>query len=273
MPRCLGLYEASNDQCDGDRDGATDAERMPCVYRDRCAGFAKLKETSGRQPEWFVRPVKIDGREYLVANRPDEFPGELNEVIASFGIRNGRVTQRKPKKLRPRANFKREASGVRRKPLKAVQRLGNKARLRSLKEGRRVSTSLAQWCMKQLSRRSGHRVAEVEEVARPGDLYLIDRIETSGYVSVYLKLPARKRVAICCLKFKPTTRKLEVRVSLEADSFGAFVAAPDWAKLDPKPVADGAFVLRMRNVDRERATIISASLGRALKHGAFGGIE
>lgn len=268
MPRCLGAYEPDDPQCDGNPVGRTDQDRAPCVYRDRCAAFIKLMDVTHRPRDYFVRETHEPGpggkpARYSVANQTD-FDEKLNEQISAFGIQAGRVTIRvpaKPKavKLRPKPT----ATG---KPTKAIQRAGAKARSKQFRAGREKSQEVAQWYMRKLSERLKRKVAPFDEAARPGDLYMIDRLESAGYCAVYCKGKGRRH-AVSSFIYKSLTGKLEIRLACSFQDYTKAVPKADQATLKPMDHTgkDGAFKVRFQEVDAGRAAQVATSLAQVFR--------
>jgi hypothetical protein len=275
MPRCLGAYEADDPQCDGNPVGKTAPDRAPCVYRDRCAGFIQLMKLTSRPREFYVREAEEpdargNARAYTYANAAD-FDAKLLEQIEAFGIQNGRATLTKPVKIRPPKKAPKtkpkDLSAKGKKPPKSVTRAGAKARDRALDKGREQSQQVAHWFVKKLQERLKRKLAAFEEAARPGDLYLVDKIETSGYCAVYCKGKGSRRHAVSSFQYKPVTGKLEIRL---AAAFADFAKAVPKASVDAlKPIdytgRDGAFKIRFREVDNGDASAIALGLGQTYR--------
>jgi hypothetical protein len=278
MPRCLGSFEPDDSQCDGSVVGKTEEDRTPCAYRDRCVGFQKLLADSGRPQEFFVRLVELRPspkaklRQYKLANS-EGFQDQLSEQIHRWGIRNGRVTRKAPP---PRAVAKKYPRRIPPAALEtARQRKLTKQQKRAAHRGRTVqassdqskTTELIQWFMKRLSEETGRKVADVDAAARPGQLFIVDRLEKSNYIAVYCRLPQRKQQAIASAYRRAALGSLEIRVACSFPVYEELLAAADAAKLAPTDYTgkDGAFKVRIRGVDKERASIVAESIAKAIR--------
>jgi hypothetical protein len=265
MPRCLGMFEADDPQCDGNAVGKTAAERAPCVYRDRCAGFIKLMDITKRPREFFVREAEEpDKRVYTYANS-DDFEQQLLVQIDQFGIHSGRATTKPvkiklPKKITPPPQLK--PGKIR----KATQRAGAKARNKTLDKGREKCEIVAKWFVKKLCERLKRKLAAFEQTARPGDMYLVDKLATSGYCAIYCKGKGRRH-GVASFINKPLTGKLEIRLACEFANYEAATAKATRAALAATDHTgkDGAFKVRFQNVDAQAAAQISVALCHTFK--------
>ncbi len=270
MPRCLGAYEADDPQCDGNPVGKTDHDRAPCVYRDRCSAFIKLMDLTGRPRDYFVREGEEPGPgakpvKYAFANQGD-FDLLLNEQIDAYGITAGRITVRVPKKIKPPVKSSRPRPTAAGKPSKATQRAGAKARSKQFGAGRDKAQEVAQWYMRKLAERLKRKVALFDEAARPGDLYLVDKLESAGYCAVYCKGKGRKH-AVCSFFYKSLTGKLEIRLACSFEHYAKAVPKADQATLKPidHTGKDGAFKVRFKEVDAGRAAMIATSAAQVFR--------
>ncbi len=253
MPRCLGAFEADDPQCDGNPVGKTKTDKAPCVFRDRCAAFVRLMTLTKKPREWYVRtgeePSDDGPRVYTYANHAD-FEQQLNQQIDAYGIRDGRITSTKPIKLR----------------LAAARPKAAKVRDKQIEKGKQKAREVAQWYVKRIGEKLKRKVATFEQAARPGDLFLVDKSETSGYCALYCKGKGRKH-AVTSFIYKPLSGQLEVRLAVSWDDYiaGAPALARDELKALDHTGKDGAFRVRIRDVDTGRAGIIANALYRVLK--------
>jgi len=277
MPRCLGSFEEDDPQCDGDPVGKTEAERAPCAYRDRCAGFVKLMQITKRPRDYFIRTMEVIGQgkskpvAYTFANH-EGFEEQVNEQILLYGIHGGRARNEKP--LKPRMVVKKtpKVTGLRKppRPTKAFARAGAKARAKQTRDGREKSKEVGQWYIKRVATRLARKVAAFEESARPGELFLVDRLESSNYCALYCKGKTR-RIAITSYLYKPNRGLIEVRLAV---AFADYMTACSRSERDGlAPVdhtgKDGAFKVRIMNVDSHNASVIAETLSKVDKRGGF----
>jgi hypothetical protein len=278
MPRCLGAFEEDDPQCDGNPVGKTEGARAPCVYRDRCAGFVKLMDITKRPRDYFVRTldtVPHAGAKpvtYTFANH-DGFEEQVNEQILLFGIQSGRARYDKPLKPKivpkktPKVVGLRAPGGKVSKPSKVFARAGAKARSKQTRDGREKSKEVGQWYIKRVSTRLGRKVAAFEESARPGELFLVDRLESSNYCALYCKGKTR-RIAITSYLYKPNKGLIEVRLAVPFQHYMTVCSRSERDELAPVDHTgkDGAFKVRIMEVDSHRASMIAETLAKVEKN-------
>lgn len=281
MPRCLGAFEEDDPQCDGNPVGKTEDSRAPCAYRDRCAGFVKLMDITKRPRDYFVRTIETVTHAgakpvaYTFANH-EVFDEQVNEQILLYGIQGGRARYNKPLKAKivskktPKVVNLRAPGGKAAKPSKAFARAGAKARSKQTRDGREKSKEVGQWYIKRVSTRLGRKVAAFEESARPGELFLVDRLESSNYCALYCKGKTR-RIAITSYLYKPNKGLIEVRLALPFLDYMTACSRSEREALAPVDHTgkDGAFKVRITEVDSHIASVIAETLSKVDKRSGF----
>jgi len=277
MPRCLGAFEEDDPQCDGNPVGKTEEDRAPCVYRDRCAGFVKLMDITKRPRDYFIRTLDVVAHggakpvAYTFANH-EGFEEQVNEQILLFGIQSGRARYDKPLKpkmvIRPPAKVDQPLRKP--KPSKVFARAGAKARSKQTRDGREKSKEVGQWYIKRVATRLGRKVAAFEESARPGELFLVDRLESSNYCALYCKGKTR-RIAITSYLYKPNKGLIEVRLAVAFADYMTACSRSEREALAPVDHTgkDGAFKVRIMGVDSHNASMIAETLSKVDKRSGF----
>lgn len=54
IPPCVGYYDKNEIACDGNPAGKTEAERVPCLWRNHCRAFQAHLEHAGQSPAQHV---------------------------------------------------------------------------------------------------------------------------------------------------------------------------------------------------------------------------
>lgn len=136
-------------------------------------------------------------------------------------------------------------------------------------EGRKVVDEIGLHYQTQLLNRMGRTLADSHGEAMAGQLFVVDRRDRSGYVSVYCKGNDGGRIAITSVYFKPGKGILEVRVAADYKLFCALLSAPNAKKLEPMDLTgrDGQFKVRFARIDKLGAGIVAEALDRAAKAG------
>jgi hypothetical protein len=277
MPRCLGAFEEDDPQCDGNPVGKTEDDRAPCAYRDRCAGFVKLMEVTKRPRDYFIRTLGTVANArskpvaYTFANH-EGFEEQVNEQILLYGIQGGRPRYDKPLKARkaPKAIGALAPGKKSPKLSKEFARAGAKARSKQTRDGREKSKEVGQWYIKRVAMRLGRKVAAFEESARPGELFLVDRLESSNYCALYCKGKTR-RIAITSYLYKPNKGLIEVRLAVPFEDYMTACSRSEREALSPTDHTgkDGAFKVRIIGVDSHNASMIAETLSKVDKRSGF----
>jgi RNA polymerase sigma factor (sigma-70 family) len=86
-PQCVGTYESDKSVdgytiCNGDSSGKTEADRAPCIWRNRCVGIQNHIRVNGLDTDEFIPSI---GREELAQLGED--------MIMQLGIKDGKITK------------------------------------------------------------------------------------------------------------------------------------------------------------------------------------
>lgn len=277
MPKCVGHYDVGDVTCDGDPKGGTDDDRMPCVFRDRCAALQQHCKAKGHQPEDYVKLKKFedddgDKRTYAVSKADDEtFVAQLAKWAKRWGVKNGKVANKKPAKdvktkpTRPKAKTK---DARPRKPPTADARAAAKKVLAaqakaSLSEAYEVSA----WFTKCLQENTGRPVVERASEATAGQLFVVDRMESSRYASVYCRVGKKKRLPIACIYPHTRASTSQIRFAADAEAFNGALSAEHRSALDVVSINDGRFKTRTGKLDREGLAIAAEAIAALIKSG------
>jgi hypothetical protein len=232
MPHCVGTFDADDKECEGTRLSKDENLRSACVYRDRCFALREIANEQKRPLENYVTLRIIDKQVFAYALRDNLLP-MVQTRIADYRA-NGGV-----------ASFRR-----RNRPLRIV------APKPDPKERIVESKKMGWWLFQRIERASGLKIVKGD--VKPGELFVIDRSKASNYKSLYLKTKKGRR-AILSVYAKPSKSNAEVRL---AEDFSTFIAAlSDMDRRTLKPIdhtgKDGAFNVRIQDVDRLKASIIA----------------
>lgn len=268
MPQCIGNYDIGDLVCDGDPKGASEHERMPCYFRDRCAALKQHCSFTGREPSEYVKLRKYpdDSDEiqtYAVARGDDaKFVEQLARWIRRWGVRNGRVTRRTPAAdshapPRGRKPPKFKDARLRTPPSADARRKARAAIAAKAEESLAEAYKLAAWFTKCLQDATGLRISERAASAAEGELLIVDRMSGSRYLAVYCSAKDGQRHAIASVY--PSTRSGEVQVRFPVEP-AAFKGV---SRFEIFPIKDGKFKSRSGKLDKEgaaRAAEVIASL-------------
>jgi hypothetical protein len=230
MPRCVGTYSASDKECNGNKQGATDDERSACVYRDRCVALKELAEREKRPLEQYV-VLRVVGRDSFAFALDEDLLPKVQKTIADFRISGGMAAARR-----------------RNRPLAVVAPKPTKV------EATVLARDMADWIFARLAKKL---VAGKSERRRQRALAVSDRSKTSGYKSLYLRTKKGPR-ALMSVYAKVSRNMAEVRIAENFEAFVSSLPASEFNLLSPIDYTgkDGAFKIKIVNVDLRRAGII-----------------
>lgn len=233
MPACVGRYESGNYQCDGNKKSKLENERKVCVYRDRCAALKMISEKAERPLENYIVLRNKDKRTYAFALFETLLP-QVQQAILDYRISGGIVGAKR-----------------RDRPLAIVAP-------KPPKEDRAPNTKqMTAWLFRRLAVKVGTLIAESTPI-EPGQMFLVDRSEKSSYKALYMKEAKSKR-ALASVYVKPHNDTVEVRLAEDYAKFVATLPDNELRLLRPEDYTgkDGAFNVRIKNVDKLRASMIA----------------
>ena len=264
IQHCIGTYEPEDAVCNGDP-GGEGADREVCTWRERCAGFQAMLKQQGKAPEDFVKysihPAEPGRPEYEYAEAKSGF-GKFVEMcqdqIKRFGVVKGKATRKpgkvvdKKKSRGPTAKTQKKASTTLRK-LAKVKR--DELRIQ-FDEFRRVLAENI----------PGVKFSKTNTAVLPGRFYVVDRVETSGYMSVYCKATLRRDSPIVSVKFKPRAMTFDMEIPATVKDFEG-VGKGTMKKLSPRSFSDGLFNTIMCDLDVEARSLLAEIIGKFIADG------
>lgn len=278
MPRCVGHYDIGDTTCDGDPKGATDEDKMPCVFRDRCAALQKHCSESGHQPQDYVELRKledVDGekRRFAIAKADDDvFSGQLARWAKRWGIRNGRVTLTTPIDPEPKKNNKPKKKRardirIRQPPSADARRKAAKAIADSAETSVQEAYQMASWFNKQLETHTQHAFVTRASEARPGEMFIVDRMRSSRYVAVYCRAEKQRKVAVASIYPQTRAESCQIRFPVPPESFDELPG--DYKRLGIVSINDGRFKSKTGKLDREGLAMAAEAVARLAERGTI----
>lgn len=287
LPVCLRKYDRGNPECDGRARARTPEDRAPCVYRDRCVALQRLVRVKGYKARDLLKLRKIrdpDGKRRVYAfsvGDSDAFQSWLVRAIDRYGIRNGRITIRHPEEDAPRKprKIRNRSEESKAKSAKALVK-ARKCAIRALREKARedlaATRQLLHWFVSRLQRETRRELAEDQASAEVGQMFLIDRFESSRYVTLYAKVinrapnGTRKRISrrpIACIVLAVRTHSLEFRFPFDRATLESLLPAQALKKIVPAEFSEGRFRSRTCHVGKEGASLAAEVIARATNKG------
>lgn len=275
MPRCMGLHRTADQLCDGSPAGKTEEERAACIFRDRCVALQKHCEAARLVPEQFVKVAKHtfeDGERRWSATAIGD-DDVLTEMLAKWALRwgvvNGRVTKTKPEdaqvpqdRAKPKRKYKRVAFQP---PIGKEARARAKVRFaESTAKARAACTSLVEFFVASVQSESGLKLSSKRAGATPGELFSIDRLEKSRYLTLYVRTERAGRAPVVSVYLKPAFGMCEVRFPVGCHDLEEFAEVK---RLKIRPIKDGAFKAVTGKLDRELLSVAACAVAFLVKRG------
>lgn len=271
MQFCIGEYEPDDPICNGNSDGSA-YEQAACYWRNYCAAFKiHLKEIGLGVEDFVTIEVVTDSGDEEHLARPkngyNEFVALLDGVIKDYGITEG-VATKKPTEKAHRASAKPGDKRKKHAPKRSVQRKAKKALAKLAAEKRAKMKDMFEWFRTHLieSLEGGYTFSTPGQAPLPGKLYIVDRTEKSGYISIYCKSPKGVDVPIALVIYKTRQMKMDIRVPVEAIRYRG-INQKTVQKLGPQPINDGLFKSTMRNLDKEGVALAAQTIAQLAKSG------
>lgn len=246
IPRCVSNYERGDRQCDGDPAGATELERAPCAWRERCAALSlHLQEDD------------VDLGIYLDENgwpkekgedAVEKFAGLCDVLVERFQVHElfaGEVPEVKPI----------EAPPAKKAPApKGTSSSWARARQEEIRD-------LADHFEAELLGALELEFVGAGQAAVPGQVYRVDR---GRYRAYYVKTPAGFDDPVASVHARTRAGAITVRLPVGRE------VVEDVREPSPflsKEVLDGRFRTELFVPDYEKATAASKFITKLIKGG------
>jgi hypothetical protein len=231
--------------------------------RDRCVAMKQHCVDRNIAPSDLVRSERIEDkdkkhRRYAFARGDDDALQELlNKVIRRYDIVNGRkrssgVVEDKKKPAKKPTTRRTSPKQV---PTAAARKLATVALKAKAAEALREARVVIGWWCKELGEITGRKVVNNRKHATPGDLFLIDNLDKSKYLSVYAELVGGRRSGVTMIIPQLRTGKLNFQLAVKPEDF----SAPHRKRLEPQD-EDGRFSSRVSDLDKEGAYIVAEAI-------------
>lgn len=246
LPVCFGTYDDNDPQCNGDPENKNIEERVPCVKYKECGAFTRyLKRTSRSVAEY----IKIKDEKGIPKHGFIEFDRFCKRLIK----KEQKTKIRKKKDLRYNPNYDKRRDG----PSSKAKRIAKVVKAKKAKKRKQELTSRFDKIIKKMSSLLDSReFATTGQVVIPGQLYIFDRISTSGYIGIRCKAVSGRDVPIAVFKFKPWTMAFDVRLPFEVDELKEMMAKITFRKLKPEIHEEGRIKSKVKDVKKFRLELL-----------------
>ncbi len=251
-PNCVGTYEPEHTTCNGDQDGVTEQERMPCAWRNRCVGLQQFCAETHQPAELVVATLDYEQFVTLCENRI-----ELDEIVDG-------VPQ---KHLAEQTGDSGSGVDLAELPRKSTRSSRSKAKVRSPRKKQPLAEDILllgahfEQCLRD-EFPNGRFARNGKVVARPGTFYAVDRTRASHYVSWYCTRAKGPDQAIACVRFKPRLKQVDLALPVEADALKTLLKPRTLRELSPRTSVVGQFQTVCKHLDREGIGLAVSAIRR-----------
>ena len=284
LPICLRKYSRGDVECDGRQRAKKDRDRIPCVYRDRCVALQRLIKTNGLKARELLKLRKvrdIDGKRRVYAfaiEDSERFQQRLIRVIDRYGIRNGRITirhpeeeRKKPRKIVHRSEESKEKS---RKALVKARKEASKAIKQKADRDVNSTMKLVEWFISRFQKKVGRKVHTDHKGIDIGELFIVDRVDSSRYVIIYAKTYKLKkgrvietRRPVVRINLATRTHTLQFRVTMTQNQLKKVLSKKSSVKVGIMPFEFGRFRAKTFPLDTEGCSIVADGIAKAIVTG------
>ncbi len=263
ISHCIGDYDVGDATCVGEA-----ADELPCSWKERCEALQRHLKATGKDIEEYVaaRAVPGDGEEVVVAE-----PVNGAKAFAKFCDRLIRIEEKRKAKATKKALKKRKKKGTKRDKLYDKRRDGptTKAKAAAKRALRKRAHDRRQALMAMFD---GFKSALAEQmpsldfatagqVVSPGQLFIVDRIETSGYMSVYCQSSQGWNAPLISLRFRTATLAFDAHLPVEVEILKERLSKATFRKLSPESVEkNGKFKSVMSKIGKMELALLAEAI-------------
>lgn len=254
VPNCVGTYEATNAICNGDPLGATNEDRAPCAWRNRCAGLQKYCKNGNQNPSLVVASLQYPAlvalceqqiREHEIV---DGHPGGPPPISIVLPPPPPRIVEPAAKPARSK-----KTSTKREPPQHVAAVVSAHALLKHFEILMRDTFTTRRFSV-------GDTV-----LVRPGTFYPIDRSEASRYISWYCVNGKGWDIALASVRLKSRMQRVDIQLPVVLSELQAFTKPHIFKKLNARDQPDGQFKILCRHLDREGIAFVVQALHKLVE--------
>jgi len=270
VPFCTGEYEAGDGACDGNPEADTEFQRNHCKYRDNCVAFqAYLAETKLKADDFIEaqpHPTHPEGVLGIPIKGVRHFERLCAKQVKRYGVVEGRITRDPTRPKKPKKAPENDGRKALR-PSKEAQELARKAITQRAIERREILKRMFDhFKTVMVENLEVYRFTSPGEAVKPGRFYIVDRMRTSNYVSVYCKMTKGRDAPVAVIKFKTRSMTFDIEIPVEHTSYIG-VGKVTMDKIKPQPIDDGKFRSVMMNLDKEGVALAAQTIAHLVKRG------
>jgi len=251
---CVGNWEKADPICNGYKKGKTRKDRRPCAWKKRCKAFKKYLKIHEKKPRDFLKISQDkNGESFAVPKMGLVKFKEFCDKLLATKKKSTQSDKPDARKLGPSDSTKRAAAKALKIRAKERKRLlmGIFTDFRST-----LSSSL-----------KSIRFATPGSVVVPGELYLINKIDSSKYISLYCKVLKGRDVPIVSFKTKTASLTFDAKIPLTVEELEKNISKSAFKMLAPREEAIGRFKSVARHLDQEKIILLAEVVAKLISSG------
>lgn len=275
-PPCVGQFEVGDLTCNGDPDGQDEEDRIPCAWRNRCAGlqlhclassFSADEVVATLDYKTLVGLCEAQVEKHSISRGipggPEEgdeaWPGDEPPERQPEALEAKPAVKGKPKdkpKRTTRKHLRAPQTKGRRKPPRKKEDPKTKLRKSMVELKTHFELMLGDVFPER-------RIADSNKVlVKPGQFYCLDRTDGSQYVAWYCTMPKGRDAALAMIHFKPRLKRVHVEVPVAIENMQEFLGKDVFKRLKPETRVRGQFKTICKDLDKEGIGLLVESLRR-----------
>jgi len=279
IPHCIGQCAKADEQCVGNPSAEDEVERAPCGWLPRCEIFkAHLERTGKGVADYFEAGAEGD-EYYAVAKAGNtKFVTFCDALIKAGkpgrkqGVKKTKKPKPKPKKKgKPKKRGRPTLDKRRKGPCAKAKKASREALQRRKQERMAKLTEMFEQFKADLVDEldDGRGFMPCTKPIPPGQLYVVDHANTSGYALIYCKTAKNKDVPVVLLRYKTASLVFNVQFPLEVEDVEGAMSAKTLKRFQPiVPLSDGRFKsLSTGKVGKQELSILAEVLADLVNEG------
>lgn len=203
---CFGTYDRKDDTCFGNEESGEEQ----CPLKGDCGPFTRYLKNLGKEPrEFFSYVAEIEDDEEVNYAVPVDGGERFWKFISKLPgskhkYRKKKVVKKDTPSIKKRKNFRR------------VKKIKRTMSARSLEKRGKLLGYFEEFKRVLLEELNDSRVIiKPGKAVIPGQLYVTDKLDTSGYVSLFCRTLVGNDVHIIRFVFKPATMTFDIQIPVE----------------------------------------------------------
>jgi len=260
---CIGQYEAGDHQCDGNPAAGSSGDKTPCGWRGRCVAFTRHIAKAGKTPADYVEwdsSVDEDGKEchYAIPKKGMAHFERFCDALIKAEMKKQKQQLKKGKKRGRKPTVDKRRAG----PTKKAKNAAKLALAKRREERRKRLAARMEKFLGQVEEKMNGALgfSQPGQVLAPGQMYVVDRLQTSGYVAIYCKAARGLDLPLFSIRHKLASLSYDVSLPVEMKQLESCLSASTLKKLKFVEVKDGRFKSLSPKVGKEHLMLMAETI-------------